>query len=379
MKSISSNIVKFYLECLSCRLTSYNLTHLLLVRVQSVKMFKVKQCLLLMFLGLGILAQCQSKKQIQPKINGVSFVASRDTIAQKHIDPVLNVNANYVSIMPFAFMRNLDSTSLYYNNDRQWYGERYEGAKQSIEMMHNNKISVMLKPQIWIGGGDFTGFIEMKSEEDWQTFEDNYAEMILLFAQLAEETQTEIYCIGTELNNFVVQRPAFWKSLIKKVRAIYSGQLTYAENWDKIETVPFWSDLDYIGVDAYFPISEQKTPSLDEVKNAWKPISGDLQTLSEIHNRQILFTEFGYRSIDYAGKEPWDSTRIEGQVNQEAQAVLLQGLMESVWDKDWYAGGFLWKWFHEPEKLSNWQANRFCVHGKKAKDTVKQFYKIGIK
>jgi hypothetical protein len=207
-----------------------------------------------MFLGIGILAQCQSKKGSQEKINGVSFVASRDTITQKHIDPVLHVNANYVSVMPFAFMRKLDSTSLYYDNDRQWYGERYEGAKQSIEMMHKNKINVMLKPQIWIGGGDFTGFIEMKSEEDWQTFEENYAKMILLFAQLAEETQTEMYCIGTELNNFVIQRPTFWKSLIKKVKAIYSGQLTYAENWDKIETVPFWSDLDYIGVDAYFPI-----------------------------------------------------------------------------------------------------------------------------
>lgn len=331
--------------------------------------------LLILFLNIGILAQCQSDFKVKPKINGLSFVASNDTIKQHHINPVQNVNANWVSIMPFAFMKSLDASTIYYNNDKQWYGERVEGVKQSISMMHKNRIKVMLKPQIWIGGGEFTGEINMKTEAYWVSFENHYLEMLILYAKVAEETQTEMLCIGTELNRFVMNRSAFWQHLISEVRKVYSGQITYAENWDKIENVPFWSALDHIGVDAYFPISEDKTPTIDQVKNKWDSINITLETLSDKNQTPILFTEFGYRSIDYAGIEPWDSTRIKGQVNENAQDILLQGMIESVWDKDWFAGGFLWKWFHDPIKYSDRHENRFCVHSKKAEKTLMRFYK----
>jgi len=332
--------------------------------------------LIILFFQLGILAQCQPHFDSKPKINGLSFVASKDTIKQKHIKPLLKVNANWVSIMPFAFMRRLDADTLYYNKKNQWYGEREEGVRQSIKMMHKNKIKVMLKPQIWIGNGDFTGHIDMYSEKDWQNFEQQYKEMILVFAQIAEETTTEMLCIGTELNSFVSQRPAFWNDLIVEVKKVYQGQLTYAENWDKIENVRFWSSLDHIGVDAYFPISEAKTPDLDSVKVKWETINDKLKTLSETNQVPILFTEFGYRSIDFAGKEPWDSKRVEGQINEKAQAVLLQGLMESTWDKDWFSGGFLWKWFHEPDKYTDWQENRFSVYGKEAEEVIRRHYNL---
>ena len=211
-----------------------------------------------------VFIQCKPQNLDKSKINGISFVASRDSIVQKDILPLKKMNANWVSIMPFGFLRQKDSPKLYYNIDRQWYGERYDGAKQYIELMHKNNIKVMLKPQIWIGGGDFTGYINMKTESDWQDFENQYTRHDLLYAKLAEETQTKLFCLGTELHNFVKQRPDFWQKLIKDVKAIYSGQLTYAENWDKIDNVPFWNQLDYIGVDAYFPISETQTPTLDD-------------------------------------------------------------------------------------------------------------------
>ena len=327
-----------------------------------------------LFFAVIINTQCQSQKGDLPKINGVSFVASKDTIRQKHIEPVLKVNANWASIMPFAFMKSLDTTKIYYNNDNQWYGEREDGVVQSIKMMHKNKIKVMLKPQIWIGNGDFTGNIIFKSNEDWQNFEQQYAEMILFYAKVAQDSKAEMFCLGTELNSFVNNRPAFWSDLITEVKKVYQGKLTYAENWDKIDNVSFWNQLDYIGVDAYFPISEQKTPELEQVKLRWKEISLNLKNLSQNHSKPILFTEFGYRSIDFAGKSPWDSTRIEGQVNEDAQDILLTGLIESVWNKPWFAGGFLWKWFHDPEQLSDWQANRFCVHGKLAERTLKMYF-----
>ena len=37
------------------------------------------------------------------QINGVSFVASRDSVAQLDIDQLLKINTTWVSIMPYAF------------------------------------------------------------------------------------------------------------------------------------------------------------------------------------------------------------------------------------------------------------------------------------
>lgn len=86
-----------------------------------------------LFFLSGIL-QFACSGEAQEKINGVSFVASRDTVAQRHIDPVLAVNANSAAVMPFAFMRGVGEPKLIFDTDRQWYGETRKGARQYIEL-----------------------------------------------------------------------------------------------------------------------------------------------------------------------------------------------------------------------------------------------------
>lgn len=74
----------------------------------------------------------------------------------------------------------------------------------------------MVKPQIWIHRGEFTGNMKMPTEEHWKQLEASYEKFILLYAKLAEETQSDILCIGTELKTFVNERPEFWTNLIQK-------------------------------------------------------------------------------------------------------------------------------------------------------------------
>ena len=57
-------------------------------------------------------------------------MASREPINEQHINPVLNVNANYVAIMPFGFIKDLKYPEIVFNTNRQWFGETKEGAKQ---------------------------------------------------------------------------------------------------------------------------------------------------------------------------------------------------------------------------------------------------------
>ena len=331
----------------------------------------------LLILGCCLLG-CSATTVVSEKINGVSFVASRDTLQQKHIIPLLEIHADYAAIMPFGFVRDKNHPELHFNSERQWFGERYEGVKQYIELLRENEIKVMLKPHIWIWRGVFTGDMKMDSEADWVLFENSYEEFILLYAQLAEETHADLLCIGTELFNFVDQRPDFWKQLIKKVRATYTGKITYAENWDKVDRVAIWEDLDFIGADAYFPVSEAQTPTIEDALAGWKPHKKLLASLSKQYSKPVLFTEFGYRSADYAGKEPWASDRYEGKMNSEAQAQLYEALFKSFWDEPWFAGGFAWKWFHNHDRAIQQENNRFTPQGKQAEEVLKKWYQNSV-
>ena len=221
--------------------------------------------------ALGLLiASCSATPVVSQKIKGVSYVASHDTIAQVHIDPIKAAHASHAAIIPYGFIRDTANPRVIFNSERQWFGERRDGVKHTIAQLHNNNIKVMLKPQLWIWRGEFTGDMLMPHDKAWKEFEDSYAGYILLYAKLAQEENVELFCIGTELYNFTNARPEFWQKLIKDVREVYKGKITYAENWDKVALVSFWEDLDYIGADAYYPVSTAQTPTIADAKNGWK-------------------------------------------------------------------------------------------------------------
>lgn len=315
-----------------------------------------------------------NETSVTTKINGVSFVASRDTVSQENIDPVLGIHANYAAVMPFGFIRSTDHPEIVYNTNRQWFGETHQGVSQYTRMLQRNGIHVMLKPQIWIWNGKYTGYLEMTSEEDWKLLEESYKRFILEYAYLAEAEDIEMLCIGTELEKFVQNRPKFWKQLIADIKSIYDGKLTYAANWDEYKRFPFWEELDFIGVDAYFPVADSKTPTIAEAMQGWTPWLKELAKISEKENKQILFTEYGYRSVDFSGKEPWRSDRELNSVNLEAQNSTMQALFDSVWEKEWFAGGFLWKWFIDHQEVGGVENSQFTPQNKPVEAVIKKQY-----
>ncbi len=171
--------------------------------------------------------------------------------------------------MPFGFIPEGGKT-VSYNSEWQWWGEKKEGVSSMIEMAKAQNLKVMLKPQIWKRHGSYTGHHSYNNDDDWLDFESSYRQFILDFAKLAEHHQLPLFCIGTEWDYFVKERPQFWTKLIQEIKKVYSGKLTYAANWDEYKRVPFWEDLDYIGVDAYFPLSEEKNPSKEQLIQAWE-------------------------------------------------------------------------------------------------------------
>lgn len=328
---------------------------------------------------LGLLLLClfqlSCASQVTQKINGISFVASRHEAAQEHIDEVLLVNANHAAIMPFGFIRDINSPEIIHNTDRQWFGETKAGAKQYIEQLHKNGVQVMVKPQIWISNGVFTGTLTMNSEEKWEALEKSYDDFILTYAELAEETNAELLCIGTELEQFVKHRPEYWKNVIQKIRKIYNGKLTYAANWDEYPRTTFWEDLDYIGIDAYFPLSEEKTPTVVQLKKGWQSWKKKIIELSLEKDKQVIFTEFGYRSMDFTAKKPWLVDRNDQNVNLEAQVNAKKAIYSEFWNEEWFAGGYVWKWFIDHDRAGGVEDNRFTPQNKPAQKVIADYYK----
>lgn len=315
---------------------------------------------------------CSSQKAT--KINGISFVASRSKVAQEHVDQLLKVHANHAAVMPYGFIRDEHSPEIIFDTERQWFGETLEGAKQYIELLKANNIKVMIKPQIWISNGVFTGTLSMKTEEEWSALEASYEKFIMANAELAQEVGAELLCIGTELEKFVEYRPEYWNGLIDKIRQIYDGKLTYAANWDEYKRTPFWGNLDYIGVDAYFPLSEEKTPSVDQLKEGWKPWKERISSISTKFNRPVLFTEFGYRSMDYTAKKPWLVDRNQQAVNLDGQVNAKKAIFEEFWGEEWFAGGYVWKWFINHKKAGGGNDNRFTPQNKPAQEVIGYYY-----
>lgn len=321
---------------------------------------------------ISLILSCQAEIPSR-KLNGISLVASRDSLTAQQIEPLIAVNANSVALMPFGFLRDTEDPELYFNLERQWFGERAEGMEQAILLLKERNLKIMVKPQIWIRGGEFTGDLKFNSEADWKKFERSYREFILLYAKIAEKHKVELFCIGTELFNFVKARPEFWDSLIAEVRKEFNGKIVYAENWDKVDQTAIWKNLDYIGVDAYFPLHDAASPNKDEIKESWQKHKTMLKGLSSEYLKPILFTEYGYRNIDHSLKEPWNSDRNISSLNHNLQAKALESLFEEFWIENWFAGGFLWKW-HQHEDSGGLENDRFTPQNKPAENTVKEYY-----
>lgn len=216
------------------------------------------------------------------------------------------LGVDWISVMPFGFQRNGASIAM-----GGW--ETDDSIRETISQAHTLEIRVLLKPHVWsrekIRYEDF-------SPEDWDRWFADYETFLVHFATLARDANADALSIGNELKE-ASKHEARWRTLIARVRAIYSGPITYGANFDEVFAVPFWDALDWIGVSAYFPLSPSTHPTREELVAAWQPIALQLEELAAKHGKPVLFTEIGYRSASGAAWRQWEIAR-DAPLNLEA-------------------------------------------------------------
>jgi len=149
--------------------------------------------------------------------------------------------------------------------------------------------------------------------------------------------------------------------------------LVYAANFGRERDITWWDALDYVGIDAYFPVASGPNPSRSELEAHWSEIMRGLRGWAHGLKRSVLFTEIGYRSILGSGVEPWEWKR-SGTPSVQEQALLYRAALRAFWPEPWIAGVYWWQLAATPppDPASD---QGFTPQGKPAWSVLRDFYR----
>jgi hypothetical protein len=272
-----------------------------------------------------------------------------------------------LSIVVPTYQETIDSSKIFTNDFDGGDTPSDESIEHAIEIAHSLGMKVMLKPHVDCRDG--TPRIDIIASSEWF---DNYEKMIIRYAKLAQKNKVEIFSVGTELEGTTFGRwTQNWRDIINKIKGVYSGYLTYSANWTEYETVPFWGMMDFIGIDAYFPLTKNKDATKEHLIEAWEGIADDLGNwLNEKGlNKPIIFTEIGYPSSDGANKQPW--SQITDVEDQDEQKDCMDAVITVMSKRPYFKGMYLWQYLPQ----DRWSPLGFTVKDKAAEKVLSEWYK----
>ncbi len=234
---------------------------------------------------------------------------------------------NAIALVPYGFASLQEPQVRGWNT--RWEGDA--GVTQLARAAQSLGIKVLLKPQLWMRGGNPAEINFPGAAENALWFA-QYQPFLEHYAQLASAIHADVFCVGVELEKMTGNQQA-WRKLIARARELYPGPLTYAANFGaEFENIAFWDVLDYIGVDEYYPLP-------DDLSTA--TVIAKIARVQARFQKPVLFTEAGFASVAGANRAPWDepSRRVDLQI----QARSYDALLAAFYEKPWFAGVYWWK------------------------------------
>ena len=148
------------------------------------------------------------------------------------------------------------------------------------------------------------------------------------------------------------------------MRPVFAGLLTYAaHNVEEAEAVPFWPQLDAIGVTLYPKLGDDL--DRDGRRAAMRVAAERLDALSKREGKPVIVAEIGLRSARGATLKPWESAEERvAEPDAELQAAVLADWLE-ILDRPSIEGVLVWRWFTDPSAGGPADTD-FTVQGKPA-------------
>ena len=296
---------------------------------------------------------------------------------EKSCDEIAAIGGDSVMFVPSSSMEDMSSTRIYID-------ARHNLSEADLKaLIHHAKedgLRVILMPIVLVdiapGVHDWRGTIhpeDTQHNDDWDDWFASYTDMILYYARIAQETGVNVFSVGSEL----VSSESFadnWHDIIQKVRGVYHGQLTYSSNWDNYMMIPFWDDLDIVGMNSYWKLGPDNDPtvSVAEIDRRWAKIQEDLFGWQGKVKKPILLMEAGWCSLANASYEPWDYTQTQLPLDLDLQKRLYEGFFQSWWGKPQCAGFMLWEW--TPQSPGGPKDKGYTPRGKPAAEVMREWF-----
>ena len=255
----------------------------------------------------------------------------------KTVRQLKTLGVSWVQIHPYAGVRR-DGTI-------RWSRAASTGyLPRAAEIAKEESVGLFWKPHLaYWGSFDWRGAITFNTDEEWKRFFDGYEAFIVDQARFAQAHNVPLFSIGLEYHQ-TLSHEKEWRRIIRAVRSVYKGQITYSANWDRIGQVPFWDAVDLIGVQAYFPLSTRRRPSIAELTAAWTKPLAELNRLSKRFNKPFLFTEIGYSRSLNAAREPWKPDTDSSDEAIANRRRLMEVALTRLAEEPRLKGLFWWKW-----------------------------------
>lgn len=284
---------------------------------------------------------------LAPSIGGVALTPHYESDSSglrfdHMVDEVAALGATDLSVVVQWAQEDVRAAKIYPHGKET---QDEEVVRRIIRRARGHGLRVTLFPILWIetrGDGEWRGTLKPEDITAWWA---SYSGYILHFAELAREEKVAIFSVGSELAS-VEHHERQWRDLIAQTRARFPGQLLYSANWDHYEPVKFWDDLDYIGLTAYYRLTDKQEdqPTQAALAKRWGQVKARLLKFQAKVNRPLLFTEVGYPSLKGAAFSPWDYTGSR-PIDLEIQRRCLAAFNDVWLNEPKLAGAFFWNWW----------------------------------
>jgi hypothetical protein len=303
---------------------------------------------------------------------GYGSAAYERTLAE-----VSALGATWVAITPFGRVADLNGNGVDLTFEVPFAKNRADVGR-AIDQAHARGLRVFLVPHLWVESMEWRAKIDPKTDAGWDRWTKSYGEFVKAWANVAKEHDVEMLSAGVELRSWVTtgRAPSF-SALLRELRAIYKGLITYSANWDDVDQTVILGDLDVIGVNAFYPLARRRGATEKELLEGGRDVAAKVRALSSAWQKPVLFTEIGYGTREDPAFEPW--TWPDGlsnvTVDEHAQAVAYRALLAPLLDEPSFMGFFVWRVYADPDDVSQEPEWGFSPRGKLAEGVVRDAFR----
>jgi autotransporter-associated beta strand protein len=277
---------------------------------------------------------------------GLDLALFSPTLDQRRLDFTLDnavaMGVDHISVNSWWFQNNINSTTIAPDFTR--YSATDDTIRQVIDAAHARGMAVQVRPIVDLASDPSHWRGQIVGGSAWFNNSGGYGDYIRHMADIAQEKHAEIFSMGVELEALQNQE-ASWRSLVSSVRSRYGGSLVYGANWGNPaigNPVQWWDAVDYVGIDAYYPLTTINNPTPAQLQAAWNNRANLIESWrnSVAPDKQVLFTEAGYQALDGANTNPPGVQ--SGVVDMREQAECYQALLQAMTAKPWFGGVYWW-------------------------------------